>query len=124
MIERFLVLESYWAQDRPRPVIETSIQHSICLGIYHHGRQVAFARLVTDQSTFAWLADVFVVEGQRGQGLGKWIVQAACSYADLLNIDLMVLSTRDAQKLYETYGGFHPLNDPSKWLNRMHPDRD
>jgi len=124
VIERFLARQSYWAQNRPRNVIETSIQHSVCLGIYHHGLQVAFARLVTDQSTFAWLADVFVDEGQRGQGLGKWIVQAACNYADRLKIDLMVLSTRDAQGLYEAYGGFHPVDDPNKWLNRMRPDRD
>jgi GNAT superfamily N-acetyltransferase len=105
-------------------VIETSIQHSVCLGIYHHGLQVAFARLVTDQSTFAWLADVFVDEGQRGQGLGKWIVQAACNYADRLKINMMVLSTRNAQGLYETYGGFHPVDDPNKWLKRIYPDRD
>jgi GNAT superfamily N-acetyltransferase len=105
-------------------VIETSIQHSVCLGIYHHGLQVAFARLVTDQSTFAWLADVFVDVGQRGQGLGKWIVQAACNYADRLKINMMVLSTRDAQRLYETYGGFHPVDDPNKWLKRIYPDRD
>jgi 8-oxo-dGTP diphosphatase len=124
VIENFLARQSYWAQNRPLTVIETSIQHSVCLGIYHHGLQVAFARLVTDQSTFAWLADVFVDVGQRGQGLGKWIVQAACNYADRLKINMMVLSTRDAQRLYETYGGFHPVDDPNKWLKRIYPDRD
>jgi 8-oxo-dGTP pyrophosphatase MutT (NUDIX family) len=124
VIERFLALQSYWAQNRPRAVIETSIQHSMCLGIYHHGLQVAFARLVTDQSTFAWLADVFVDQDQRGQGLGKWLVQAACNYADRLKINLMVLSTRDAQGLYEIYGGFYPVEDPNKWLKRMRPERD
>jgi 8-oxo-dGTP diphosphatase len=124
VIERFLARQSYWAQDRPRAVIQTSIQQSVCLGIYHHGLQVAFARLVTDQSTFAWLADVFVDEVQRGQGLGKWLVQAACDYADRLKINMMVLSTRDAQELYETYGGFHPVEDPNKWLKRIYPDRD
>ena len=124
VIERFLTRQSYWAQNRPRAVIETSIQHSVCWGIYHHGLQVAFARLVTDQSTFAWLADVFVDQEQRGQGMGKWLVQAACDYADRLKIDLMVLSTRDAQGLYQTYGGFHPVEDPNKWLKRMYPDRE
>lgn len=124
VIEGFLAQQSYWAQDRPRAVIITTIQHSVCLGIYHQGLQVAFARLVTDKSTFAWLCDVFVDEGQRGHGLGKWIVQAACTYADRLKIDLVVLSTRDAQKFYEIYGGFHPLDNPSKWLSRYHPDRE
>jgi len=122
VIEHFLSQQSYWAQNRPLAVIKTSIQHSVCLGIYHHGRQVAFARLVTDQSTFAWLADVVVDADQRGQGLGKWLVQAACKYADRLNIELMILSTRDAQGLYETYGGFQPLYDPKKWLQRMRSD--
>jgi 8-oxo-dGTP diphosphatase len=124
VIERFLAQQSYWAQDRPRAVIEASLQHSVCLGIYHQGLQVAFARLVTDQSTFAWLADVFVDQGQRGQSLGKWLVQAACGYADRMKIDMMVLSTRDAQGLYETYGGFHPVDDPNKWLRRMRPNGD
>jgi 8-oxo-dGTP pyrophosphatase MutT (NUDIX family) len=124
VIEDFLSRQSYWAQNRPLSVIETSIQHSVCLGIYHHGRQVAFARLVTDQSTFAWLADVFVDEGQRGNGLGKWLVQAACSYTDRLKINLMILATRDAQGLYETYGHFHPVEDPNKWLRRDKPDSE
>ena len=123
-IEDVLANQSYWAQGRTKYVIETTIQHSVCIGVYRHGLQVGFARLVTDQSTFAWLCDVFVDITQRGQGLGKWIVQAACSYADQLKIDLMVLSTRDAQGLYKTYGSFRPLDDPSKWLKRMHPDRD
>lgn len=124
VLEDFLARQSYWAQDRSRAVILTTIQHSVCLGIYHHGLQVAFARLVTDKSTFAWLCDVFVDDKQRGLGLGKWLVQAACSYADRLKIDLMVLSTRDAQGLYINYGGFLPLYDPKKWLNRNHPDLD
>jgi 8-oxo-dGTP diphosphatase len=124
VIERFLVQQSYWAQRRPRAVIETSIQHSVCLGIYLHGLQVAFARLVTDQSTFAWLADVVVDTDQRGQGLGKWLVQAACDYTDRRKIDMMVLGTRDAQGLYQTYGDFECVDDPNKWLKRMYPDRD
>jgi 8-oxo-dGTP diphosphatase len=124
VIEDFLVNRTYWAQGRPRAVIETSIQKSVCLGIYNDGLQIAFARLVTDAATFAWLCDVFVEEGMRGHGLGKWLVEAACRYADRRGIDCMLLATRDAHRLYTDYGGFRPLHNPGSWLNRDHPDRD
>lgn len=123
-VEDFLVQGCYWAKDRTRQVIETSLHNSVCLGIYRQGRQVAFARLVTDRATFAWLCDVFVAEAQRGQGLGKWLVEAACGYADQLGIKQTLLATRDAHGLYEAYGGFHPLAVPSKWMSRTHPDLD
>lgn len=122
IIEDFISEQSYWAQGRSSDVIKRSIQNSVCLGIYHLGRQVAFARLVTDDATFAWLCDVFVDEGQRSQGLGKWLLESACTYADQCGVKRTVLVTRDAHKLYETYGGFQSLDDPSKWLNRINPD--
>lgn len=124
VIENFISTQSYWAEGRPRSVIEMSIQHSTCIGIYHRGLQVAFARLVTDSATFAWLDDVFVNQAFRGQGLGKWIVETACQYADNLGIRRMALITRDAHRLYQSYAGFQPLEDPSKWLSRLRPDLD
>jgi GNAT superfamily N-acetyltransferase len=123
LIEDFLSRRSYWAQNRPRAVIELSVQNSVCLGIYQQGLQVAFARLVTDEATFAWLCDVFVDDGQRGQGLGKWLVEAACRYTDRRGINHTLLATRDAQGLYSEYGGYR-LVDPNKWLIRDHPDLD
>ncbi len=124
VIERFLAKHSYWAAGRPRTVIERSIQGSVCLGVYHLGRQVAFARLVTDEATFAWLCDVFVDEEQRGQGLGKWLVEAACRYTDRRGIHQTLLATRDAQGLYIDYAGYRTIDDPNKWLIRDHPDLD
>lgn len=121
VIEGFIAGKSYWAQGRPREVIERSVQHSVCLGIYSQGVQVAFARLVTDQATFAWLCDVFVDEDRRGHGLGKWLVEAVCRYADAQGLKRTVLATRDAQGLYIQYGGFHSV-DPEKWFSRDHPD--
>ncbi len=123
VIENFLARQSYWAGGRPRAVIQLSIQQSVCLGIYHQGRQVAFARLVTDEATFAWLCDVFVDEAQRGQGLGKWLVEAAGRYTDGRGINHTLLATRDAQGLYINYGGYR-LVDAQKWLIRDHPDLD
>ena len=117
----YLARQSYWAQGRPTEVIETSIHTSVCLGIYHQGEQVAFARLVTDQATFAWLCDVFVDPAQRGQGLGKWLVEAATGYTDRMGIKRTVLATRDAQKLYEHYGNFQNFEAPEMWMTRFHP---
>jgi len=119
LIENFLSMRSYWAEGRPREIIERSIQHSVCLGIYKHGLQVAFARLVTDKATFAWLDDVYVEEAERGQGLGKWLLEAACQYIDRCGIQQSILMTDDAQTLYQTYGGFKPLSDPEKWMSRQ-----
>lgn len=124
VIEDFLTKQSYWATGRSLETIQRSIQNSVCIGIYHSGKQVAFARLVTDQVTFAWLADVFVHTEYRGQGLGKWLVEAACKFSDQQGIMDMLLATRDAQQLYHRYGGFSPIDDPSKWMRRMKPDQD
>jgi 8-oxo-dGTP pyrophosphatase MutT (NUDIX family)/GNAT superfamily N-acetyltransferase len=118
VIENFIAGHSYWAEGRSREVIERSIKNSVCLGIYHQGTQVAFARLVTDRATFAWLCDVFVDENQRGEGLGKWLVEVVCRFGDAHSLDRMILATRDAQGLYEKYGGFRPLEDPGRWMCR------
>jgi len=122
-VEAFIAGQSYWAKGRSRDVIERSIQNSVCLGIYHQGVQVAFARLVTDEATFAWLCDVFVDESRRGRGLGKWLVDTACHYCDSQGIKRTLLATRDAQGLYEKYGGFQHLDNPFYYLNRLHPDQ-
>ena len=122
IIEDFISEQSYWAEGRSLEVIERSIQNSVCLGIYHFGRQVAFARLVTDKATFTWLADVFVDQAFRGQGLGKWLVETACLYSDGYCVKSTLLATRDAHSLYNKYGGFVPLSDPNKYMNRIKPD--
>ena len=122
VIEDFLSRQSYWAAGRPSNVIELSLQHSMCFSIYQQGRQIAFARLVTDQATFAWLCDVFVAEKFRGQGLGKWLVEAACNYIDRKGIGQTLLATRDAHGLYTTYGGFQQLSSPEFWLRRKRED--
>src|SRR3954463_9161828 len=74
LIHRYLSEESYWARGRSRDEIERAIEHSIPFGAYRDGQQVAFARVVSDRATFAWLADVFVLPSHRGQGLGKRLV--------------------------------------------------
>jgi len=77
-----------------------------------------FSRVVADCATFAWLCDVFVMEAHRGQGLGKWLVEAAVLHADLQGFRLFILATRDAHDLYRRYGGFEALPNPERWMVR------
>jgi GNAT superfamily N-acetyltransferase len=118
-IHCWLSERSYWAQGRSREVVEKSIANSLCFGLYHGERQVGFARVVTDLSTFGWLCDVFVDEEERGQALGKWLVQTVVSYPDLAQIRRLMLATSDAHELYRRYGGFEMLGTPERWMAKV-----
>lgn len=118
VIEDFLSNQAYWAKGRTLDVIARSIRHSFCFGIYHQGQQVAFARVVTDQATFAWVCDVFVHQAHRGQRLGKWLVGAICQFVDKIGITKTILASKNAKAFYATYGGFEVLNHPERWMSR------
>jgi GNAT superfamily N-acetyltransferase len=112
LIHEFLS-SSYWAKDRPREVVERSIEHSLCFGAYDGGRQVAFARLVTDRAVFAYLADVFVVPDHRGRGIAGLLLDAIFAHPELKDVRLFRLGTRDAHGLYAKYG-FKPMLNPER----------
>jgi GNAT superfamily N-acetyltransferase len=96
---------SYWAPGIPREVVARSIAGSLNLGVYAaDGSMVAFARMVTDRATFAWLADVFVLPAHRGHGLGRFVVSTLMEHPELKGLRRFMLSTRDAQELYRKYG--------------------
>jgi GNAT superfamily N-acetyltransferase len=118
LIHDFLSHSTYWAEGRPLAVVQKSIEHSLCFGIYAGAEQVGFARVVTDRATFAWLCDVFVVEAHRGRGLGKWLVECIVAHPDLQTLRTFLLSTRDAHGLYRRYGGFQALPAPDRLLVR------
>lgn len=104
VIHRYLSTESYWAQEIPVAVVEKAIANSLCFGIYKDNQQIGFARLVTDKATFAYLADVFVLEEYRGQGLSKWLMEVIQSHPEVQGLRRWMLMTRDAQGLYEQFG--------------------
>ena len=114
---------SYWAAGRRRSVVERSIANSLCFGVYHAGRQVAFARVVSDRAVFAYLMDVFVVPEFRGRGISKALMRAVLDHPDLQNLRLFLLATRDAHGLYERFG-FRPLADPGRMMAILNPDSD
>ena len=104
IIHEYLSKESYWAKDIPLNVVETSIRNSLCYGMYFQGQQIGFARLITDMATFAYLADVFVLESHRGKGLSKWLMETMHANPELQGLRRWVLGTRDAHGLYEQFG--------------------
>jgi GNAT superfamily N-acetyltransferase len=108
---------SYWARGRAREVVERSIQNSLCFGVYQGNQQVAFARVVSDRSVFAYLADVFVVPQRRGLGIAKALVHAIVEHPDLRGVPMFLLRTRDAHGLYSQLG-FEPLRKPEDMMGR------
>jgi GNAT superfamily N-acetyltransferase len=99
---------SYWAEGIPRDVVQRSIGNSLPFGVYDEDRQVGFARVVTDRATFAYVADVFVLEEYRGRGLSKWLMECILAHPELQGLRRWQLSTRDAHALYARYGFTDP----------------
>jgi GNAT superfamily N-acetyltransferase len=95
---------SYWAAGIPREIVQRSIQGSLCFGLYTDEEQIGLARVITDRATFAYLADVYVLEAYRGLGLAKWLMSVVVSHPDLQGLRRFMLATRDAHGLYEQYG--------------------
>ena len=111
---------AYWSNRRPRAVIEKSLRHSLCFGVYEQDRQIGFARVVSDQATFAYLADVFILESHQGHGLGKWLVQTILEHPDLQGLRRWMLATRDAHRLYSQFG-FAALENPDRYMTKFDP---
>lgn len=108
---------SYWAEGIPREVVARSIAHALCFGLYHEGRQIGFARVITDRATFGYLGDVFVLEAFRGRGLARWLVEVIHGHPELQGFRRWVLLTRDAHALY-AQAGYAPLASPDRYMER------
>jgi len=108
---------TYWAEGRPREVIERSIANSLCFGAYLSGRQVGFARVITDSSVFGYVADVFVVPEMRGRGISKALMQAIVDDPVVSGLKLLLLRTRDAHGLYKQFG-FDAVEHPDELMAR------
>ena len=121
VVHQFLT-NCYWVKGIPREVVERSIQHALCFGIYDgSGAQVGFARVVSDFSTVAYLGDVFVLESHRGRGLGKWMMQCILAHPALEGMRRWILVTRDAHGLYKQFG-FTALQSAERYMELHRPD--
>ena len=109
---------SYWSPGIERALLERAIIGSHCLGAYRDGEQVGFARAITDHATFAWIADVWIVEAARGQGLGRRMVQWFVDHPRFAGIRRIALVTADAHGVYEALGFHAPLR-PDRYMERL-----
>jgi GNAT superfamily N-acetyltransferase len=116
-IHDFLCNKSYWAKGRSLELVQRSIENSLNFGLFKQEQQIGFARVVTDYATFAWLADVFVVEEYRSLGLGVWLIEVITSHPNLHGFRRWLLATRDAHELYRRFG-FTEVNEPKRWMER------
>ncbi len=121
LIHRWLSEDAYWALGRSRGAVERSIAHSLNFGAYDDGRLVGYARLVTDEATFAWLCDVYVAPDHRGRGVGTALMDAVDDWLRGLGVRRAMLATADAHALYARYG-FEPVSDAERWMIRSYED--
>ncbi len=118
ILYKFLSQEAYWSKGLPRDAFDRSIENSVCFGVYlENGGQVAFARVITDKATFAYLGDVFVTPAHRGKGLSKQLMKAIDAHPDLQGLRRFMLATADAHDLYKQFG-FTSLSAPDRMMER------
>lgn len=113
-IHDFLV-KSYWSPNIPIEIVKKAIENSISLGLYIGQNQIGFCRLVSDQATFAYLADVFISPEFQGKGYGKWMVKQLNQIPSLKGIRRWMLATKDAQSLYKN-AGWSPIENPANFM--------
>lgn len=112
---------SYWAEGIPKETLERSIKGSICFSVFYIEEQIGFARVITDEATFAYLADVFIDGRFRGNGLSKWLMEVIMNYPGLQGLRRFMLATRDAHGLYKQFG-FEALTNTDRWMHIHHPN--
>ncbi len=115
--------QTYWANKRPREVLERAIANSFCFGVYTaDGKQVGFARVITDRATFGYLADVFILDPYRGRGLATWLLRTILQHPELHTLSRWSLATRDAHRLYRSLG-FTDLLRPERYMEFIVPEQ-
>jgi len=122
-VHRWLSEHAYWALGRPRETQDAAIDGSMNFGVYDRvsGEQLAYARVVTDGVTFAWLCDVIVDPDTRGERLGVSLMEYVLATLDPMRLKRVVLITGDAHGLYEKFG-FAPIDRAADWMSRVGPN--
>lgn len=106
---------SYWSENIPLEIVQKAAANSLCFGVYNEHKQIGFARVISDYATFAYLADVFILEEERGKGLSKWLMECILQHEQLQGLRNFSLMTRDAQGLYARYG-FKNHPNPERFM--------
>lgn len=114
--------QSYWAKAIPAATMKKAMRHSLCFAVLSEaGQQVAFARIISDYATFAYLADVFVVDSHQGKGISKWMMETIVAHPELQGLRRTLLATADAHGLYQQFG-FTPLAKPENFMEDWQPN--
>lgn len=108
----------YWAAPRTIEEVEICIANSFCFGIYLDGKQIGFARVITDYVVFAYLMDVFIDENHRGNGYSSLLIDAMMKEPQLQSVKIWRLATTDAHFLYQKFG-FKLLAHPEKLMEKV-----
>lgn len=111
---------SYWSQNIPVETIKLALRNSLCFGVFDGDNQVGFARMITDSATYAYLADVFILESHQGKGLAKKLIEYVLGHSQLQGLRRIVLATRDAHGLYKKFG-FKSLANPDTFMEIWTP---
>lgn len=119
-VYQYLDKKSYWSKGIPAARLQRAIENSMCFGIYKGDKQAAFARVVTDMATFAYICDVFVLPDYRRFGLSKWLIQTIKEHPELSGLRRWSLATADAHGLYEQFG-FAVISRPERWMEIFTP---
>ena len=114
-IHAYLSRDSYWAENIPLEIVIRSVQNALCFSVYANEKQIGFARVITDKTTFAYLCDVYILEEFRGNGLSKWLMACIQNHPDLQHLRRFMLATKDAHGLYAQFG-FKPIVAPERLM--------
>ena len=120
-IHDFLCNHAYWAKGIPLATVQRALENSLCFGLYQDTQQVGLTRIITDRATYAYLCDVYVLDGHRGRGLARWLMECVTQHPDLQGLRRMFLGTRDAHSLYAQFG-FVALTEPERYMAKLDPD--
>ena len=115
------LVRSYWSEGISREIVERSIANSHCFGVYDGDKQIGFARVITDYATFAYLADVLIIEFHRGRGLSKFLMDCIVKHPQLQGLRRWMLATRDAHSVYAKFG-FTPITNSDRFMELHDPE--
>ncbi|MEW5675742.1 GNAT family N-acetyltransferase [Flavobacterium enshiense] len=120
-VHDFLSNHSYWCKDIPLTTVKTSIENSLCFGVYDNDKQIGFARVITDYATIAYLGDVYILSSYRGKGLSKKLMKTIMSHPDLQGLRRWILLTADAHELYKQFG-WKEIQRPERYMELFNPE--
>jgi GNAT superfamily N-acetyltransferase len=120
-VHQYLSIESYWAQNIPVATVARCLENSLCFGVYFEKKQIGFARVISDYTTFAYLCDVYILEAHRGKQLSKCLMQTIMAHEHLQGLRRWILATADAHELYRQFG-WNNASKPERYMEIARPN--